>query len=191
MEPTKAMPTFEKVDQYFMRLALEQAKQAEQQGEVPVGAIAVIPKSPLIATEQITPNDYLIIGRGANQVIQAQDPSAHAEVVAMREAAHYLKNYRLGQVTLYVTLEPCAMCAGMMVHSRIQRLVYGATDPKSGAAGSVLNVLQHTQLNHQVQVVTGILANQSSQLLKAFFKSRRLAHRLSQLNKSENQPLSK
>ena len=126
---------------------------------MPVGAIVVL--------------DDEIIGVGHNQVISEHDPSLHAEVVAIRQAAKYVANYRLVEATLYVTLEPCSMCAGLMVHSRIKHVVFGAKDPKTGAAGSVMNVLQHVSLNHTVQLTAGILTEQCSQKLSAFFKRRR------------------
>ena len=114
-----------------------------------------------------------IIGRGQNRVLRDNDPTAHAEIVAMRQAALVLANYRLNGCTLYVTLEPCAMCAGAMIHARIDRLVYAAADPKAGAAGSVLSVLNHPRLNHQLQVEQGILADEAGELLRTFFRERR------------------
>ena len=123
------------VDRLFMARALELAREAERAGEVPVGAVVV--------------KDGVIVGEGWNRPISTHDPSAHAEMIAMRAAAQALENYRLLDTTLYVTLEPCAMCAGAMVHARVSRLVYAATDPRAGAAGSVFNILQHTALNHR------------------------------------------
>ncbi len=114
-----------------------------------------------------------IIGHGQNRVLRDNDPTAHAEIVALREAAAALGNYRLNGCTLYVTLEPCAMCAGAMIHARIDRLVYAAADPKAGAAGSVLAVLNHPKLNHQMLVEQGILADESGELLRGFFRERR------------------
>ncbi|UWZ83221.1 tRNA adenosine(34) deaminase TadA [Occallatibacter riparius] len=142
-----------------MYAALEQAGLAAEAGEVPIGAVAVY--------------NGAIIARGQNRVIRDQDPTAHAEIVALRAAATALGNYRLNGVTLYVTLEPCAMCAGAMIHARIDRLVYAAIDPKAGAAGSVLEVLNHPRLNHQMQVEQGILAEDSAELLRSFFRERR------------------
>jgi tRNA(adenine34) deaminase len=142
-----------------MQAALAEARKAADAGEVPIGAIAVAHGD--------------IIGFGQNRVLREFDPTAHAEIVALREAAAVLGNYRLNGVTLYVTLEPCAMCAGAMIHARIDRLVYAAPDPKAGAAGSVLEVLNHSKLNHQIQVERGILADESAELLRSFFRERR------------------
>ncbi len=143
----------------FMQTALGEAGLAAAAEEVPVGAIAV--------------HKGVIAGRGQNRVLRDNDPTAHAEIVALREAAAGLGNYRLNGCTLYVTLEPCAMCAGAMIHARIDRLVYAAADPKAGAAGSVLSVLNHPRLNHQMQVEQGILAEESAELLRSFFRDRR------------------
>lgn len=148
-------------DAYFMQQAMVEAQAAEAIGEVPVGAVAVC------AGE--------IVARGHNRVITDIDPSAHAEVVTLRAAAKALGNYRLGEVTLYVTLEPCSMCAGLLVHSRIQRLVFAARDAKAGAAGSVLAITHHPQLNHQVAITEGVYATECSTLLSNFFKQRRAA----------------
>ena len=142
-----------------MQAALAEARAAAEAGEVPIGAVAV--------------HNGEIIARGQNSVIRTSDPTAHAEIVALRAAATALSNYRLNGITLYVTLEPCAMCAGAMIHARIDRLVYAAADPKAGAAGSVLEVLNHPRLNHQMQVEQGILAEDSAELLRAFFRERR------------------
>jgi tRNA(adenine34) deaminase len=142
-----------------MQAALAQALLAEEAGEVPIGAVVV--------------HDRAIIAAGQNRVLRDVDPTAHAEIVALREAATALGNYRLLGCTLYVTLEPCSMCAGAMIHARLDRLVYAAADPKAGAAGSVLSVLNHPQLNHQMQVDQGILAEESSELLRSFFRERR------------------
>ncbi len=146
-------------DQEAMEAALAQARQAAEAGEVPIGAVAVYESG--------------IIARGQNRVLRDQDPTAHAEIVALRDAAATLGNYRLNGVTLYVTLEPCAMCAGAMIHARLDRLVYGAADSKAGADGSVLSVLNHPRLNHQMQVEQGILAEESAELLRTFFRDRR------------------
>jgi tRNA(adenine34) deaminase len=146
-------------DREAMEAALEEARQASEAGEVPIGAVAVY--------------EGEIIARGQNRVLRSNDPTAHAEMVALRGAASALGNYRLNGVTLYVTLEPCAMCAGAMIHARIDRLVFAAADPKAGAAGSVLSVVNHPSLNHQMQVVQGILAEEAGELLRSFFRERR------------------
>lgn len=142
-----------------MQRAFELAQQAEQLDEIPVGAVIVYQGE--------------IIGEGFNQSIRLNDPSAHAEMMAIRQAGKHLSNYRLLDCTLYVTLEPCPMCAGLLVHSRIKRLVYASADLKTGAAGSVFNLLENVQLNHQITVTDGIMKEQCSQLLSAFFKRRR------------------
>jgi len=146
-------------DQEAMDAALTEARLAAEGGEVPIGAVVV--------------HEGEIIVRGQNRVLRDVDPTAHAEIVAIREAARALGNYRLSGCTLYVTLEPCAMCAGAMIHARIDRLVYAAADPKAGACGSVLSVLNHPQLNHQMQVVQGTGAEESAELLRGFFRERR------------------
>ncbi len=145
-----------------MHLALAEAHAAELAGEVPVGAVI------------LAPDGETILGRGNNQVLRTSDPTAHAEIVALRVAGFALSNYRLTGCTLVCTLEPCAMCAGAILHARIARLVYAAPDPKAGACGSVLSVLNHPQLNHRVEVSSGILAEDCSTLLSNFFRSRRL-----------------
>src|SRR6185437_9515739 len=132
---------------------------AEAAGEVPVGAVVA--------------HKGKIIGRGQNRVLRDSDPTAHAEVVALREAGRHLGNYRIEDCTLYVTLEPCAMCAGAILHARIARLVYAALDPKAGACGSVLAVMNHPQLNHRVEVAPGLLAEECGALLTSFFRQRR------------------
>lgn len=142
-----------------MELALEQARLAADAGEVPVGALIV--------------KDGEIVGRGHNRNLLDSDPTAHAEIVALRQAAARLGNHRLTGCVMYATIEPCAMCAGAMVHARVARLVYGASDPKAGAAGSVLEVLNNPRLNHQVEVTVGVLQEKCSEILKAFFQSRR------------------
>jgi tRNA(adenine34) deaminase len=142
-----------------MRQALALAQQAEAVGEIPVGAVLV--------------KDGQVIGSGWNHPIGSHDPTAHAEVVAMRAAARHEENYRLLGTTLYVTLEPCAMCAGAMVHARVARLVYGAADPKAGAAGSVFDLARSEKLNHRMQVQGGVLAEECAALLRAFFAARR------------------
>jgi tRNA(adenine34) deaminase len=147
-------------DELWLSAALAQAADAEAAGEVPIGAVILGP-------------DNTVIARGQNRVIRDHDPTAHAEIVAMRSAGLALKNYRLEQCTLYVTLEPCSMCAGAMIHARIGRLVFGAFDPKAGAVGSVLTILNHPQLNHQIEVTGGILADDCGDRLRRFFQSRR------------------
>ena len=147
----------------FMQLALDLATQAALNGEVPVGAVVV--------------KDGVVIGRGSNAPVGLHDPTAHAEIIAMREAATYLGNYRLVDCTLYVTLEPCAMCSGAMQHARIARLVYGASDPKTGACGSVVNLMSEPKLNHHTEVLGGVLAEQCGAVLTAFFKQRRLSNK--------------
>jgi tRNA(adenine34) deaminase len=146
-------------DERFMRHALELARRAQDEGEVPVGAVVVL--------------DEKIVGEGWNRPISASDPTAHAEIQAMRAAATTRKNYRLVGATLYVTLEPCAMCVGAMFHARIRRVVFGATDPKTGAAGSTLDLFQEKRLNHHALVQGGVLAAECGALLSAFFASRR------------------
>ena len=147
-------------DDHFMREALALAQQAEVLGEVPVGAVVV--------------KDGVIIGRGCNQPIAARDPTAHAEVVAMRDAAARTGNYRLVGCELYVTLEPCVMCAGAIMHARVGRVVYGAADPKTGACGSVVDLFADARLNHHATVTAGVLAEECSAKLMAFFSQRRL-----------------
>ncbi|MEO7029063.1 MAG: tRNA adenosine(34) deaminase TadA [Acidobacteriaceae bacterium] len=148
------------IDLDFMHLALDQAHAAEAAGEIPVGAIIVSPVGE-------------IVGRGNNRVLRDNDPTAHAEIVALREAARTLGNYRLTGSTLYSTLEPCAMCAGAVLHARIARLVFATRDPKAGACGSVLAIMNHPALNHRVDVVEGVLGKECSALLTTFFRSRR------------------
>ncbi|MBB6146525.1 tRNA(adenine34) deaminase [Silvibacterium bohemicum] len=150
-----------KTEIFWMREALAEAESAADAGEVPVGAIVLL--------------DGEVIGRGQNRVLRDLDPTAHAEIVAMRAAARHRNNYRLTGCELYVTLEPCAMCAGAMIHARIQRLVYAAADPKAGAAGSVLEVLNHPRLNHQMLITGGVLGEPSGELLRQFFRQRREA----------------
>ncbi len=142
-----------------MRAALEQARQAEAAGEVPVGAIVV--------------HSGEIVGRGYNAPISRHDPSAHAEMMALRDAARHLGNYRLVGCELFVTLEPCVMCVGAMFHARIARVVYGARDPKTGAAGSVFNLFTMPQLNHHARIEGGVLAEECGQVLSDFFAARR------------------
>lgn len=146
-------------DELWMEEALRCAQRALELGEVPVGAVVI--------------GDGIIVGRGWNRNISESDPSAHAEIVALREAGRSVGNHRLGQCELFVTIEPCAMCAGAIVHARLRRLVYGAEDPKAGAVHSVMQVLNHPELNHQTEVRGGVLAGRSAELLQSFFKERR------------------
>jgi tRNA(adenine34) deaminase len=146
-------------DREAMKAALDQAQLAAEGGEVPIGAVVVY--------------GGVVIAHAQNCVIRHVDPTAHAEMIALRTAANALGNYRLNGCTLYVTLEPCAMCAGAMIHARIDRLLYGAADAKAGACGSVLSVLNHPLLNHQMQVEQGIGAEESAELLRGFFRERR------------------
>lgn len=146
-------------DSRFMERTLELAQRAEAEGEVPVGAVLVL--------------DGAVLAEGWNRPIVAHDPTAHAEIVALRAGAARLKNYRMPNTTLYVTLEPCAMCAGAIVHARVARVVYGACDPQAGAAGSVYNLLQSDALNHRAVVTGGVLADACAEQLRAFFRARR------------------
>ena len=146
-------------DETYVQLALEQARLAAEAGEVPVGAIVVY--------------EGEVIATGQNFVLRNLDPTAHAEIVALRAAAQHLNNYRLTGCELYTTLEPCSMCAGAIIHARISRLVYAAADPKAGAAGSVLSVINHPQLNHQMEITSGVLADECGDLLRTFFRERR------------------
>ena len=146
-------------DEKWMNLALEQAVKAEKEGEVPVGAILV--------------KDGLLIAKAHNQPISTNDPTAHAEIQLLRAAGEELNNYRLNGTSLYVTLEPCAMCLGAMMHARVERIVYGAHDPKTGVCGSSENLIDANCFNHKIDLVSGILENECKQLLKNFFISRR------------------
>ncbi len=147
-------------DLVFMKRALELAREAMNRDEVPVGAVVVSPEGE-------------ILGEGFNQPISLCDPTAHAEILALREAARKVGNYRLLGCTIYVTLEPCPMCAGALVYARLKRLVFGASDPKTGACGSLYNLVQDERLNHQLEVTGGLLAEEASALLREFFKMRR------------------
>ncbi|MFZ0286127.1 MAG: tRNA adenosine(34) deaminase TadA [Terriglobales bacterium] len=146
-------------DELWMEEALRAARRALEAGDVPVGAVVV--------------HNGQIVGRGWNRNIADTDPTAHAEIIALREAGKNLGNHRLGECELFVTIEPCAMCAGALVHARLKRLVYGAEDPKAGAVCSVMQVLNHLSLNHKMEVRSGILAGRSAELLQEFFRSRR------------------
>ena len=143
-----------------MREAVRSAQRALELGEVPVGAIVVY--------------EGKVIGRGFNRNLTDHDPTAHAEIVALREAGHALGNHRLLNCDLFVTIEPCAMCAGAMIHARIRRLIYGAEDPKAGAVHSVLRVLNHPALNHKIEIRRGVLAGKCAELLQEFFRARRV-----------------
>jgi tRNA(adenine34) deaminase len=150
-------------DAHWMRAALALAEEASRRGEVPVGAVVVA--------------DGMILGRGFNAPIGSHDPTAHAEIAALRDAARARGNYRLPECDLYVTLEPCAMCIGAMLHARIRRLVFGAADPKTGACGSVVDLLREPRLNHQTVATRGVLADECGALLRRFFAERRATER--------------
>jgi tRNA(adenine34) deaminase len=154
-------------DEYYLRAAMDEARLAEAAGEVPVGAVVVW-------------NDA-IIARGHNLPIKSMDPSAHAEMQALRAAAQVLGNYRMPECELFVTLEPCAMCSGAILHARLRHVVFGASDPKTGAAGSVVNLFEQAQLNHQTTITGGVLAGECGQMLKDFFGARRRAQKAAQL----------
>ena len=158
MSPLRRMSTKDE-DSKFMRQALREAERAAEENEVPVGAVVV--------------EEGRVIARAHNRPIGLNDPTAHAEILALRRAAQKLGNYRLTRSTLYVTIEPCAMCAGAMVHARLRRVVFGALDPKAGAAGSALPVLNHPKLNHHVEALSGVLAEECAALLRNFFRRRR------------------
>ena len=151
-------------DELWMEEALRLAQRALEAGEVPIGAVVVRNRD--------------IVGRGWNRNISEGDPSAHAEIVALREAGTTLANHRLEDCELFATIEPCAMCAGALIHARVKRLIYGADDPKAGAVRSVLQIINHPQLNHRMEVRNGVLAGRSSELLQAFFRNRRERVRL-------------
>jgi tRNA(adenine34) deaminase len=154
-----AAKSLAETDNIYMQTALDLAHLAAQAGEVPVGAIIV--------------KNGVIIGRGSNAPIGKHDPTAHAEIQAMRDAAQHLGNYRLVDCTLYVTLEPCAMCTGAIQHARIARVVYGANDPKTGACGSVVNLMAEPKLNHHTEITNGVMANECGTVLTTFFAARR------------------
>ena len=159
MDPAEYHRGMAEGDEVLMRAALAEALAAAEAGEVPVGAVAAIGGT--------------IVARGQNRVLRDVDPTAHAEMVVMRAAARAAGNYRLLDCELFVTLEPCAMCAGAMIHARLGRLIYGAPDPKAGAAGSVMEVLNHPRLNHRLAVTGGVLAEECGELLRGFFRERR------------------
>ncbi|HXB21735.1 MAG TPA: tRNA adenosine(34) deaminase TadA [Candidatus Solibacter sp.] len=154
--PIRAMREYDS----WMHLALKQAEVAAQLGEVPVGALVI--------------KDGIILGQGHNRNLLDNDPTAHAEIIALRQAAAHFGNHRLVGCEMVVTIEPCAMCAGAIIHARLARLVYGASDPKAGAAGSVLQVLNHPRLNHKMEITPGVLKDRCSEILKKFFQNRRL-----------------
>ncbi len=157
ISPANLSPTEKEL--FWMRHALKLAKKAQEQGEVPVGAV-------IIANDKI-------IAEGWNKTIQLHDPTAHAEIVAIRQAGQIKQNYRLVNLTMFVTLEPCPMCAGALVHSRLKNIIIAAKDPRTGCAGSLMNLLQHNDLNHQLNVKVGVLATEASQLISDFFKKKR------------------
>jgi tRNA(adenine34) deaminase len=159
VRPPGAQASTAASDELWMEEALRSAQRALEAGEVPVGAVVVC--------------EGRIVGRGWNRNITDLDPTAHAEVIALRQAGTALGNHRLGECELFATIEPCAMCSGALLHARIKRLVYGADDPKAGAVHSVLQVLNHPRLNHQIEVRTGVLAGRCAELLQTFFKNRR------------------
>ena len=148
-----------KTDQFWMSVAIELAKQAGESGEVPVGAVLIL--------------DNKIIGKGRNQSIELNDPSAHAEIQALREAGSKIGNYRLNGSKIYVTIEPCTMCMGALVHARIEKLIFGAREPKSGAASAVNDILEKNSFNHKFKVIEGVLEDECSQLMRNFFRARR------------------
>jgi len=149
-------------DELWMEEALHMAQRALEAGEVPVGAIVI--------------RNGEIVGRGWNRNLTDDDPTAHAEIVALRDAGGVLGNYRLIDCELFATIEPCAMCAGALTHARVKRLVYGADDPKAGAVRSIMQIVNHPELNHRMEVRNGVLAGRSGELVQAFFRDRRLAH---------------
>jgi tRNA(adenine34) deaminase len=148
-------------DEIWMRLALDEAEDALREDEVPVGAVVVLAEK--------------VIGRGYNRVITNQDPTAHAEIMALREAALVMQNYRLVGTTLYVTVEPCAMCAGALVNARVKRLVYGARDPRAGAVESIFQICTSEELNHQVEILGGVLEAECREMIQSFFQKKREA----------------
>ncbi len=163
------------IDQDFMTLAINLATHAAEAGEVPVGALVVC--------------DGQVIGQGYNQTISMHDPCGHAEIMALRQAAQAIGNHRLSGCDLYVTLEPCTMCVGAIIHSRIQRLVYAATEPKAGAVASQLQLLALPHYNHAVQVISGVMADESSVMLSYFFKQRRLYHKANKAAIASSNPV--
>ncbi|MET0068085.1 MAG: tRNA adenosine(34) deaminase TadA [Candidatus Thiodiazotropha sp.] len=162
--PESPPETFQTSDEAFMKQALRLAEKAQSEGEVPVGAVVVL--------------DGRVIGEGWNRPIGLQDPTAHAEIVALRDAGMHAQNYRLPGTTLYVTLEPCVMCAGAIVHARVERVVFAAADPKAGAAGSVFDLLPtDARFHHQVRVEGGLMEEEGAMLLRNFFRRKRAEHK--------------
>jgi tRNA(adenine34) deaminase len=159
MEISDSISAVNETDERYMRLAIEQAEIAQENGDVPIGAVIV--------------HNGQIIGKAYNQREQLQDPTAHAEIIALTQAAAALESWRLEDCTMYVTLEPCPMCAGSLVLARINRLVYGCDDPKTGAVKSLYNIVTDSRLNHRIEVISGVLAEQCSELLEQFFQKRR------------------
>ncbi len=162
------------IDNSFMKLAIEQAKVAEENGDVPIGAVIIYKGQ--------------IIGKAYNQREQLKDPTAHAEIIALTQAAAYMRSWRLDGCTMYVTLEPCAMCAGALVLARIDRLVYGCDDPKAGAVRSLYNIVQDERLNHRVDVLSGVLADDCAELLREFFQKRRSENSAVKEDRADAQP---
>jgi len=162
----------EEIDEFWMQHAYSLAAEAALEGEVPVGAVLVL--------------NNKLVAEGWNKSIQNSDPTAHAEMIALQKAGQQVGNYRLIDTTLYVTLEPCPMCAGAMVHARVKRLVYGAADLKTGAAGSVFNLVNECRLNHRLEIEQGVLMEKCSKQISAFFKDRRKAHKLSKAEAKKN-----
>jgi tRNA(adenine34) deaminase len=159
IEPIPVSNSTQMADEQYMKIAIDQARIAEENGDVPIGAVIV--------------HSHQIIAKACNQREQLQDPTAHAEIIALTQAAAALENWHLNDCTIYVTLEPCCMCAGALVLARIDRLVYGCDDPKTGAVKTLYNIPQDPRLNHRVEVTSGVLANECAQLLKSFFLLRR------------------
>jgi len=156
---TNKLPAAPKNHEYFMHIALDQAKKAFTQGEVPIGAVVVL--------------NGKVIAKGKNSPITKHDPTAHAEIIALKKAGAKLKNYRLNDAVLYATIEPCPMCAGACVWARVSQIVYGASDVKAGACGTLMNVAANKKLNHRIKVTGGVLAKECAQLMQDFFKSKR------------------
>ncbi len=158
-EPAINLQPLNSEDEQFMRIALEEAKRAEEEGDVPIGAVLV--------------SERRVIGRGRNRPISLCDPTAHAEILSLREGAARVGNYRLPNSTLYVTIEPCAMCAGAILQARVRRLIFGAEDPKTGAVHSIYSLLEDERLNHRVEVISGVLVEECRDIMQRFFRERR------------------
>lgn len=174
-------PTSVATDERAMRLALDQARLAELAGEVPVGAVVLV-------RDSASASGWQVVAAGYNQPVGAHDPTAHAEIVALREAARRVGNYRLPDCELFVTLEPCAMCAMATLHARLRRVVFAAPDPKTGAAGSVVDLYAHSGLNHQTQLQGGVLAEDCGELLRGFFVRRRAEQRHARRSPANEDP---